>query len=200
MYFQINMNLEMVEEKLFDQGEISVHGFFNYNDSLISTFSPVIFLVGDSYLTINGKGDFKQNSIDVLLDLEKANIELINNFLPGNLCFNSLNLLKALIFIGASINNFKSEKLFGKILDPISLPATKTISLLLSKIIFLCISSKAILTSFILAIFGTSFDTSLEWRFLLDKSVIFIFFDCFTKKLTFIFLNFFLKCKRLNLL
>ena len=81
---QINMNLEMVEEKLFDQGEISVHGFFNYNDSIISTFSPVIFLVGDSYLTINGKGDFKQNSIDVLLDLEKANIELINNFLPGN--------------------------------------------------------------------------------------------------------------------
>ena len=37
---QINMNLEMVEEKLFDQGEISVHGFFNYNDSTISTFSP----------------------------------------------------------------------------------------------------------------------------------------------------------------
>ena len=31
-----------------------------------------------------GKGTFKQNSIDVLLDLEKANIELINNFLPGN--------------------------------------------------------------------------------------------------------------------
>ena len=81
---QINMNLEMVEEKLFDQGEISVHGFFNYIDSTITTFSPVIFLVGDSYLTINGKGDFKQNSVDVLLDLEKANIELINNFLPGN--------------------------------------------------------------------------------------------------------------------
>ena len=81
---QINMNLEMVEEKLFDQGEISVHGFFNYNDSIISTFSPVIFLIDDSYLTINGKGDFKQNSVDVLLDLEKANIELINNFLPGN--------------------------------------------------------------------------------------------------------------------
>ena len=81
---QINMNLEMVEEKLFDQGEISVHGFFNYNDSIISTFSPVIFLVGDSYLTINGGGILEQNSIDVLLDLEKANIELINNFLPGN--------------------------------------------------------------------------------------------------------------------
>ena len=30
---QINMNLEMVEEKLFNQGEISVHGLFNYKDS-----------------------------------------------------------------------------------------------------------------------------------------------------------------------
>ena len=81
---QINMNLEMVEEKLFNQGEISVHGLFNYKDSTISTISPVIFLVGDSYLTINGKGDFRENFVDVLLDLEKANIELVNNFLPGD--------------------------------------------------------------------------------------------------------------------
>ena len=81
---QINMNIEMVEEKLFNRGEISLHGFFNYSDSTISTYSPVIFLVGESYLTINGKGDFRNNSVDVLLDLEKANIELINNFLPGN--------------------------------------------------------------------------------------------------------------------
>ena len=81
---QINMNLEMVEEKLFNQGEISVHGLFNFKDSTISTISPVIFLVGDSYLTINGKGDFRENFVDVLLDLEKANIELVNNFFPGD--------------------------------------------------------------------------------------------------------------------
>ena len=55
---QINMNIEMVEEKLFNQGEISLHGFFNYSDSTISTYSPVIFLVGESYLTINGKRGF----------------------------------------------------------------------------------------------------------------------------------------------
>ena len=81
---QINMNLEMVEEKLFNQGEFSVHGLFNYSDSIISTISPAIFIVGDSYLTINGKGDFRNNFIDILLDLEKADIELVNNFLPGD--------------------------------------------------------------------------------------------------------------------
>ena len=81
---QINMNLEMVEEKLFNQGEISVHGLFTYKDSTISTISPVICLVGDSYLTINGEGDFKAKTIDIFLDLEKADIELVNNFLPGD--------------------------------------------------------------------------------------------------------------------
>jgi len=81
---EINMNLEMVEEKLFDQGDISVHGLFTYKDSTISTIAPVIFLVGDSYLTINGEGDFKEKNIDIFLDLEKADIELINNFLPGD--------------------------------------------------------------------------------------------------------------------
>ena len=40
---QINMNIEMVEEKLFNQGEISLHGFFNYSDSTISTLSSNIF-------------------------------------------------------------------------------------------------------------------------------------------------------------
>ncbi|MBA64645.1 MAG: hypothetical protein CMG55_02470 [Candidatus Marinimicrobia bacterium] len=81
---QINMTLEMVEEKLFEQGEISIHGLLNYNDSTLSTISPVMFLIGDSYLTINGEGDFKSRTMDILLDLEKADIELVNNFLPGD--------------------------------------------------------------------------------------------------------------------
>ena len=71
----------MVEEKLFNQGEISVHGLFVKKTILQSTR---ICLVGDSYLTINGKGDFRENFVDMLLDLEKANIELVNNFLPGD--------------------------------------------------------------------------------------------------------------------
>ena len=52
---KINMNLEMVESRLFNQGEISVHGQLFYSDSVISTIDPVL-LVGDSYLTIDGRG------------------------------------------------------------------------------------------------------------------------------------------------
>ena len=81
---RINMNLEMVESKLFNQGEISIHGQFYYSDSIISTIDPVMLMVGDSYLTINGEGDFKSRNIDFYTDMEQADISLINSFLPGN--------------------------------------------------------------------------------------------------------------------
>ena len=49
---QIDMTIEMIENKLFNQGEISIHGQLSYSDSLLSTIDPVMLLVGDSYLTI----------------------------------------------------------------------------------------------------------------------------------------------------
>ena len=68
------MNLEMVESRLFNQGEISVHGQL-YSDSVLSTIDPVMLLVGDSYLTIDGRGDFKTKHIDFFTDMEKADID-----------------------------------------------------------------------------------------------------------------------------
>ena len=68
---KINMNLEMVESRLFNQGEISVHGQLFYSDSVITTIDPVMLLVGDSYLTIDGRGDFKTKHIDFFTDMEK---------------------------------------------------------------------------------------------------------------------------------
>ena len=81
---KINMNLEIVESRLFNQGEISVHGQLFYSDSVITTIDPVMLLVGDSYLTIDGRGDFKTKHIDFFTDMEKADIDLFNSFLPGN--------------------------------------------------------------------------------------------------------------------
>jgi len=81
---QIDMTLEIVEKKLFNQGEISIHGLLTYGDSMLSTIDPVMLFVGDSYLTIDGKGDFSTNTIDLFIDMEQADIELVNNFLLGN--------------------------------------------------------------------------------------------------------------------
>ena len=81
---QIDMTVEMIESKLFNQEEISIHGQLTYKDSLLSTIDPVMLFVGDSYLTIDGKADFFSRTIDLYTDMEKADIELVNSFLPGD--------------------------------------------------------------------------------------------------------------------
>ena len=80
----IDMTLEIVESKLFNQGEISIHGQLAYQDSVLSTIDPVTLLVGDSYITIDGHGDLLSEEMTLIADMEKADIDLINSFLPGN--------------------------------------------------------------------------------------------------------------------
>lgn len=81
---QIDLILEIIESKLFDEGEISIQGQLSYQDSIISTVDPVMVMVEDSYLTLNGEGNFKENTINIMAELEQAEIELVNQFLPGN--------------------------------------------------------------------------------------------------------------------
>jgi len=81
---EVDLTLEVEESKLFQQGDISVHGQISYQDSLISTVDPVMVMVGDSYLIMDGEGNFKNQTLDILVDLEQAEIELVNRFLPGD--------------------------------------------------------------------------------------------------------------------
>lgn len=81
---QIDLTLEILEEKLFNEGEISINGQISYKDSLINTADPVLIFVGDSYLTIDGEGNLKNNHVNLSIELEKADIDLINNFMPGD--------------------------------------------------------------------------------------------------------------------
>ena len=81
---QIDLILEIIESKLYDKGEISIHGQVSYQDSIITTVDPVMVMVGDSYLTVNGEGNFKDKTIDIMAELEQAEIGLVNQFLPGN--------------------------------------------------------------------------------------------------------------------
>ena len=81
---QIDLILEIIESKLYDDDEISIQGQVSYQDSIITTVDPVMVMVGDSYLTVNGEGNFKDNTIDIMAELEQAKIELVNQFLPGN--------------------------------------------------------------------------------------------------------------------
>ena len=120
----IDMTLEIVESNLFNQGEISIHGQLAYQDSILSTVDPVMLLVGDSYITIDGKGDFLSKEMNLFADMEKADIDLINSFLPGNFVagkatgnlkvygnVNSPSVTAELICENVKISNFDLESI-----------------------------------------------------------------------------------------
>ena len=73
-----------MENELFKQGEISVHGQFAYKDSILSTNDQVLLMIDDNYLTLDGSINFQSNTVDVLTDLEKAGDQLVNSFLVGD--------------------------------------------------------------------------------------------------------------------
>ena len=84
---QIDLTLEVLETKYFEVGETSFHGQVSYKDSIISTASPAMLLIGNSQLTLDGSLDFSTENLDIIADLENADIQLVNQFWPGN--FNS---------------------------------------------------------------------------------------------------------------
>ena len=84
---QIDLTLEVLETKYFEGGETSFHGQVSYKDSIITTASPAMLLIGNSQLTLDGSLDFSTENLDIIADLENADIQLVNQFWPGN--FNS---------------------------------------------------------------------------------------------------------------
>ena len=84
---QIDLTLEVLETKYFEVGETSFHGQVSYKDSIISTASPAMLLIGNSQLTLDGSLDFATENLDIIANLENADIQLVNQFWPGN--FNS---------------------------------------------------------------------------------------------------------------
>ena len=80
---QIDLSLDVVESVFFEQGEISVHGQISYHDSLLSTMGPVVVMAGESIMTLEGGYDYKSEELAIMTDLENADIDLVNQFLPG---------------------------------------------------------------------------------------------------------------------
>ena len=77
---QIDLTLEVEENKLFNQGEISIHGQIAYKDSILTTIDQVLLMIDDNYLTVDGSANFQNNTVDIVTELEKAEIQLINSF------------------------------------------------------------------------------------------------------------------------
>ena len=80
---KIYLTLEILETDYFEQGDVSFHGQVIYEDSTISTINQAILFVGNSEMSLDGSYDFSNNEINLFSELHNADIQLVNQFLPG---------------------------------------------------------------------------------------------------------------------
>ena len=76
----IELTLEIAEYGVFADYESSFHGTVIYSDSIISTADPVMLVIGESILSIDGNTNLKTRDLDIIADLENADINIINDF------------------------------------------------------------------------------------------------------------------------
>ena len=105
---QIDLTLEILETEYFEVGETSFHGQISYQDSILMTRGPVLLLIDESELSIDGEYNFKTDIINIISELENADIHLVNQFLPQK--FQSGKATGSLKIIGSYSNpSVKSE-------------------------------------------------------------------------------------------
>ncbi len=76
----IELTLEVAEYGVLTNQESSFHGTVLYSDSIVSTVDPVMLIIGESILSIDGEFDLKSKELNFISDLENADIKIINNF------------------------------------------------------------------------------------------------------------------------
>ena len=60
--------------------KVHFHGTVIYSDSIISTVDPVMLIIGESILSIDGNTNLKTRDLDIIADLENADINIMNDF------------------------------------------------------------------------------------------------------------------------
>ena len=76
----IELTLEVAEYAVLTKQESSFHGTVLYSDSIVSTVDPVMLIIGESILSIDGELNLKTKELNLISDLENADIKIINNF------------------------------------------------------------------------------------------------------------------------
>lgn len=76
----VTMTVEVIESMLYSKDAISLSGSITYHDSILTFLDPLFVGVGPSSIKVQGKADFQSNLIDLELDLDHADVFLVNNF------------------------------------------------------------------------------------------------------------------------
>ncbi len=81
---KVDLTMEIMEKQYFDEGQILFRGKTSFQDSILKTIEPMTIIIDESLLRVDGEINFFTDILDISADLENAQIDLINQFLPGN--------------------------------------------------------------------------------------------------------------------
>ena len=81
----LSLELKTKEFALFENDTLSVNGQFVYEDDILNIADPFKISVGPSSITTLGQIDFAKEEIDLKLDIQDANVFLLNNFWSDSL-------------------------------------------------------------------------------------------------------------------
>ncbi|MFC1550872.1 hypothetical protein ACFL46_06240, partial [Candidatus Neomarinimicrobiota bacterium] len=81
----LSLTMEIQETEIYDEGIISASGSLAYHDNILELVDPIMLSIGPSSIIANGTMDFKSNEIDFDVELQEAEVFLINNFWKDSL-------------------------------------------------------------------------------------------------------------------
>ena len=126
----ITLTMELLETKLYKGRDISVSGTADYVNELLNIEEPLELSIGSSRVIVTGTSDFKNEVYNLDLDLDNADVFIINNFWSDSLengkatgslfvsgPFNNPSLSAELVLRNISYKNFDLEsfEFFGSL-------------------------------------------------------------------------------------
>jgi len=126
----ITLTMELLETKLYKDRDISVSGTVDYVNELLNIEELLELSIGNSSVIVTGTSDFKNEVYNLDLDLDNADVFIINNFWSDSLengkatgslfvsgPFNNPNLSAELVLRNISYKNFNLEsfEFFGSL-------------------------------------------------------------------------------------
>ena len=127
---EIILTMELIENKLYKDRQISVFGTVDYVDNYLNIEEPLEFSIGKSKIIVTGTSNFEDEVYNLDFDLDNADVFIINNFwsdslesgkATGNLSvsgtFEDPNLNAELVLDDIKYKNFNLEsfEFFGNL-------------------------------------------------------------------------------------
>jgi len=82
---EVILTMELIENKLYKDRQISIFGTMDYVDDYLNIEEPLEFSIGKSKIIVTGSSNFKDEIYNLDFDLDNADVFIINNFWSDSL-------------------------------------------------------------------------------------------------------------------